>query len=167
MALLTPDVEPLWIARYDYQPGWRLPLHAHAHYFQLIWISGGAGEALIGTTRVQLQPQQLLFFRPGLRHGLEIAAQSNVRTLDTKFRIHRPSLRHACRRLDAVHFRADPRMAALLEAMHAEAQQHGRWVNEISQTLLTQVLLLLLKNDPAPAMADVSVSPQQGEEPSM
>src|SRR5262245_54739928 len=102
MALLTPDVEPLWIARYDYPPGWRLPLHSHRHYFQMIMVVSGAGEALVGDTRTALRDSLLLFLRPGLRHGLETAVNSTVRTLDTKFHIHRPELRRACMRLEPV-----------------------------------------------------------------
>jgi AraC-like DNA-binding protein len=153
MALLTRDLEPLWIARYNYQPGWRLPAHAHAHYFQLIWIITGEGHALIDGARVPLQPNQLLFLRPGLQHGLETSPHATVRTLDTKFRIHRASLRRACRQLEAVHLHVDRRVSALLEAMHAEADQPGTLVSEISQTLLVHALLLLLRKDAPPSTA--------------
>ena len=49
MPLLTQDIEPLWIARYDYEPLWHLPPHAHDDYFQIILIVSGTGEAVIGT----------------------------------------------------------------------------------------------------------------------
>src|SRR5882757_2323346 len=95
MALLTPDVEPLWIARYDYEAGWRLPLHAHDDYFQLIFVQSGTGEALLGPDRLSFQAGQL-FIRPRLRHGLTAGRVATVRTLDTKFRIRKSALRRAC-----------------------------------------------------------------------
>jgi AraC-like DNA-binding protein/quercetin dioxygenase-like cupin family protein len=145
MALLSLDVELLWVARYDYEPGWRLPLHAHADYFQLLYIAGGTGRALSGTEQVRFAAGQLLFVRPGLSHGLEANAASTVRTLDTKFIIRHAPLRQACERLNFCHPEAEPRIAALLEAMHAAARQHEPLTVEFCQTLLEQVLLLLLQ----------------------
>ncbi len=145
MALLTQDVDPLWIARYDYRPGWRLPQHQHSGYFQLIQIISGNGTALLGATSVPLESRQVLFLPPGFEHGLEIARGSIVCTLDTKFRVRHSALRRACLRLPPVHMQSDRRIQTLLETMHAEAELRGAVANEICQTLLTQVLLLLLQ----------------------
>ena len=100
MTLLTRDVEPLWIARYDYEPLWHLPPHAHDDYFQLILIVSGTGEAAIGADRHAFSAGQMLFIRPGLVHGLTAGPTEPVRTLDTKFLLHRANLRGAI--LDSV-----------------------------------------------------------------
>ena len=145
MALLSPDVEPLWIARYDYEPGWRLPLHAHEDYFQIIYFHSGSGDALIGAEKQPFMAGHLLFLKPRLPHGLTAAATSTVRTLDTKFRIRLPSLRKACLQLAAFHQKIDSRAVATLEAIIAEARQPGGLTNELCQAMMTQILILLLR----------------------
>ena len=70
MPLLTRDIEPLWIARYDYEPQWHLPPHAHDDYFQIILIVSGTGEAIIGAERRPFGAGQMLFLRPRLVHSL-------------------------------------------------------------------------------------------------
>jgi AraC-like DNA-binding protein len=154
MPLLTPDVEPLWIARYDYEPGWQLPLHEHDDYFQLILIVGGTGEALIGRVRRPFHAGQMLFLRPGLAHGLIAGPTVPVRTLDTKFFLRRANLRAACCRLDPFHPRVDESVVMLLEAIHAEARRHGLITKELCQTLFAQLLLRLLQKVPPAAPAD-------------
>lgn len=164
MRLLTPDVEPLWIARYDYEPGWTLPLHSHSDYFQLILIQHGIGQALIGTSRLPLAAGQLLFLRPRLRHGLTTDHAAALRTLDTKFRIRLPSLRRACRHLDAFHPRVDPLVVTLLETMLTEARARGYLTTEVCQTLLTQLLLVLLRREPPTVGATTRVAVQSAKE---
>lgn len=158
MALLTPDVEPLWIARYDYEAGWHLPLHAHVDYFQLIFVQDGAGEALLKTSRVSFHAGQLLFIRPGLAHGLTANLDSTVRTLDTKFRIRLPALRRACLALESFHPVVDPRIVTLLELMLTEARAHGALTAEFCQALFTQLLLVLLKREFASAEAKAALA---------
>ena len=164
MPLLTPDVEPLWIARYDYEPGWRLPRHAHDDYFQLILIVGGTGEALLGGERRHFRAGQLLFLAPGLQHGLEAGAEGPVRTLDTKFVLHHPGLRAACRRLDAFHASVDGQVIALLEAIHAEARRHGPHAEDVCRNLLAQLLLRLLQAEPFPSPAPPPATALPGDE---
>lgn len=147
MGLLTPDVEPLWIARYDYLPGWQLPPHEHDDYFQMILILSGDGEVLVGDTRVPLESNLLLLIRPTLVHALFTAEGATVRTLDTKFRIRRPQLHRACERLDPIHQHAPRWVVSLLEAMHSEALTAHPETPDICQTLLTQVLLILLRKN--------------------
>jgi AraC-like DNA-binding protein len=148
MPLLTPDAEPLWIARYDYEPGWTLPRHAHHDYFQLILILSGTGEALLGAERRPFHAGQLLFLPPRFRHGLVAGAAGRVRTLDTKFRLHHAGLRTACRRLGVFHDRVNDHVPTLLEAIHAEARRHGPHTGEICQNLFAQLLLRLLQEEP-------------------
>lgn len=148
--LLTPDVEPLWIARYDYEPGWQLPAHAHEDYFQLILLLSGSGEVNVGARRIPFHAGQMLFLRPGLQHGLQAGPSEPVRTLDTKFVLHHAQLRTACGKLGTFHARADERVVALLEAIHAEARRQAAYSTALCQAMFTQMLLLLLEKD-APA----------------
>ena len=151
MALLTPDVEPLWIARYDYEAGWQLPPHAHEDYFQMILIASGGGEATIGAETLRFQAGQLFFLRPGLLHGLLANAKSRVCTVDTKFRVAQRGLHRACRKIAAFHAVVDARIPALFEALYAEARRHGDLSKEYCQLFLQQILLGLLQAENAPA----------------
>ena len=162
MSLLTPDVEPLWIARYDYEPLWHLPLHAHDDYFQLILIVSGAGEALIAEERRPFQAGHMLFLRPGLAHGLQAGPDGPVRTLDTKFLLRRAKLHAACRSLESFHTKADERVIAILEAIHAKARQTGQFSNALCQTLLTQLLLHLLQRKPLRAISELPTQENPG-----
>ena len=148
MPLLTRDVEPLWIARYDYEPLWHLPPHAHDDYFQLILIVSGTGEAVIGADRRRFSAGQMLFLRPRLVHGLTAGPTEPVRTLDTKFFLHRANLRAACRQLAPFQSSVAEQVMNLLEAIHSEARRHGPLTNELCQTLFAQLLLRLLQKDP-------------------
>jgi AraC-like DNA-binding protein len=148
---LTRDIEPLWIARYDYEPLWHLPPHVHDDYFQIILIVSGTGDAVIGPDHRAFGPGQLLFLRPRLVHSLTAGSNEPVRTLDTKFLLHRKNLRTACRRLPSFHPRVDERAVALLEAIHAEARRHGPFSNALCQTLFAQLLLRLLDDAPTGA----------------
>jgi AraC-like DNA-binding protein len=150
MALLTPDVEPLWIARYDYEAGWQLPPHAHEDYFQMILIASGAGEATIGSETLRFQTGHLLFLRPGLLHGLVADAKSKVCTVDTKFRVKHRELHRACNKIAASHTVVDARIPALFEAIHAEAKRHHALSKEHCQMFLQQILLIILKAEDAP-----------------
>jgi AraC-like DNA-binding protein len=163
MRLLTADVEPLWIARYDYEPGWELPLHAHPDYFQVIVVQGGRGELLFGAARVPIGEGQLLFVRPGLPHGLRAAPAAKVRTLDTKFRVRQPALRRACFALAPLHPQLDAHIVSVLERMLDEARSQALLGAEACQVLLTHLLLSLLRKTPAPAEAPVRAVEGQGE----
>src|ERR1700712_4442981 len=147
MNLLSPDLEPLWIARYDYQAGWRLPLHAHEDYFQAILILHGEGTVLVDQHRLPFKKDQLFFFPPGRAHGLETAARGAVKTLDTKFFIRKANLKAACQNVPAVHPLSGPRIITLFEAIYGEARRHQPYSIELCRVLLLELVLLLLANE--------------------
>lgn len=149
MPLISPDVEPLWIAHYDYKPGASLPEHAHPDHFQLIVVmKNGGGQVIVDGKCFPLGTGQLLFFPPGRKHGLQASGGQPVCTLDTKFKIRHRSLAAACRRIEPIHASFDRRILALLEAIHAEAQHVDAFSAEVCRTLLAQALLLLLRGKP-------------------
>jgi len=156
--LVTPDVEPLWISHYDYKRGSSLPLHAHRDYFQLISITSAVeGNALVGAASYPLRAGQLFFFQPGLEHGLEVGNRP-VQTLDTKFRVLNRTLNRACRTLNPVKLEPDRRITTLLEALYAEAQAAASGSAELCQTLLLQVLILLIRGETAQPVATLPLA---------
>jgi AraC-like DNA-binding protein len=124
----------------------------------------GAGHALIGADRRPFHAGQMLFLRPGLKHGLHAGPDGPVRTLDTKFLLHHAKLRAACRRLEVFHPKVDERVVTLLEAVHAEARRHGPLTIALCQTLFTELLLRLLQQEPTDAAAHLSAAPAATEE---
>ena len=124
----------------------------------------GDGEALLGSERCRFHAGQLLFLPPRFRHGLMAGASGPVRTLDTKFRLHHPRLRAACRRLEVFHPRVDERVITLLEAIHAEARRQGPHTEDICQNLFAQLLLRLLQAGTLPLPAPLPSPSDPGEE---
>lgn len=164
MRLLTRDVELLWISRYDYRARWRLPLHAHTDFHQLIVVVNGEAIALIGEERRTVRKGEILLLPPGLRHGLEIPPGNRIHTIDTKFRIHHAPLRRQCDDIGPLVISPDPRIAILLEAILAEAEKESSVTHDLCQILLTQVLLLLLEQKRAerpPQQVQLSGPPEE------
>jgi AraC family transcriptional activator of pobA len=65
--------------RYD----WEIKPHRHAHFFQILHLSGGAGEALIEDWRAPLRPICLLTAPAGVVHGFQFSedVQGSVLTI--------------------------------------------------------------------------------------
>lgn len=158
MPLLTPDVEPLWIARYDYEAGWQLPPHRHRSFFQAIYIVSGSGRAIVGQREFHFTAGHLLFLAPSLRHGLIADEHQRICTVDIKFRVNHPGLAEECRGIPACAPAGDARIAGLLEAALAEARRHRGLTMELCQCLLQQALVLLLRAASGGGDADAEAS---------
>jgi quercetin dioxygenase-like cupin family protein len=71
--MLTSNVEVLWTARYDYEPGWTLAAHQH-EFFQIIYCLGGRGTVTLGDDAHALAPGTLFLIEPSRPHGLTASA---------------------------------------------------------------------------------------------
>src|SRR5262249_2794544 len=67
VAMQTSNVEVLWTARYDYEPGWTLSAHQH-EFFQIIYCLGGRGTITIATDAHTLGPGKLFLIEPSRPH---------------------------------------------------------------------------------------------------
>ncbi len=142
MAGLLVDV--LWIARYDYGPGWVLRLHDH-NYLQMILFLDGKGEFTVGDQLFPVRGGELFLIRSGETHGFR--AESLVRTLDVKFRVRPGSLLRRLRRAATVLQWNEPALAARLERIRAEGDQKSLFYRELCSVLLTELLYLYLRQD--------------------
>ncbi len=156
--LLSPDLEVLWVARFDYHPGDAVGVHDH-DYCQMVLILDGQGHWLPDASKA-LAADQLAILPPVRPHGLH--ADSTVRSLDIKFQIHHPPLAQAFAALPAL---LDPAPATAARHLHAvlAAAQDGPRRDERSQAAL-QVLLLemmIAHQDPAvlPLRIDEAIDP--------
>jgi AraC-like DNA-binding protein len=144
--MATALVDVLWTARYDYEAGWTLRPHQHA-FFQIIYCLGGRGALSLDGESHGLAPRTLFLIAPGHAHGLDAATA--VKTLDIKFRVRDPRLRHDLRRLPAVWRRADQALAHLIERIRHEGEQRQPYFREQCAAALLDILIALVRRDAA------------------
>ena len=148
-------VDVLWIARYDYRPGWSLRLHQH-NYKQMILFLDGKGIFTVADQPFPIHGGELFLIRSGETHGLR--AESLVRTRDVKFRIAPGALARRLRRAARVLEWKDPGLAARFERIRAEGEHKSPWYRELCSVLLTEILYLFLRQDPHGAPPDDSAA---------
>ncbi len=146
-------VDVLWIARYDYGRGWSLRMHQH-NYLQMILFLDGKGVFTVAGQQYPIRGGELFLIRSGEDHGLQ--ADSLVRTLDVKFRVANGALATSLLRANRVLQWNEPSLAARLERIRAEGEQKSRFYREMCSILLTEILYLYLRNDPAAAAVDAA-----------
>lgn len=138
-----PDV--LWIARYDYEPGWSLAPHRH-DFHQMICIIAGQAEAISdGGHRFILKKDLIWHIQPGCEHGLTVGdAEAGLKTLDIKYRVEDESLRRELNGLPSV--LAHRHAVSTLEAIRAEGLARRPYYIEQCRALLHQLLLSLMRD---------------------
>ena len=136
-------VDVLWIARYDYRPGWTLRLHHHS-YLQMILFLDGKGVFTVADQQFPIRGGELFLIRSGETHGFR--AESLVRTLDVKFRVAPGALARRLRRAAIVQQWDEPSLAARLERIRAEGEQKPLFYRELCSALLTEILYLYLRH---------------------
>jgi AraC family L-rhamnose operon transcriptional activator RhaR len=149
MASLPVDV--LWIARYDYGPGWSLPLHNH-DFLQMILFLDGTGTLTLSDQVFPIRGGELFLIRSGEMHGLR--AESLVRTLDVKFRVEPGALFDALGTAAPMLEWHEPSLAARLERIRSEGEQKPPFYRELCSVLLTEILYLYLRQDLRPNLSD-------------
>jgi AraC-like DNA-binding protein len=149
--ILKTGVDVLWIARYDYRAGWSLRLHEH-DYFQIILFLDGKGVFTLGRQTLPIVGGELFLIPAGEIHGLR--ADSRIRTLDVKFRVAPGALERAIRgAVHCAHWK-DAGIAGRLERIRAEGEQKLPYYREICGSLLSEILMLCLRQGPARASAE-------------
>lgn len=141
--MLTSNIEVLWTARYDYEPGWTLAAHQH-EFFQIIYCLGGRGTVTLGDAAHELAPGALFLIEPTRLHGL--TAGSAVKTLDIKFRVNDARLRRALGRVPAVWRAADEIVLHLLERIRHEGEQRQPFFRELCAMSLVEILITLIRS---------------------
>ncbi|EHS50029.1 transcriptional regulator, AraC family [Rhizobium sp. PDO1-076] len=52
---------------------WEIGLHRHDHFFQILLVTGGSGDALFGNDIVRFEPCAVLTVPPGIHHGFRFS----------------------------------------------------------------------------------------------
>lgn len=138
----SSSVEVLWIARYDYQPHWRLAEHEH-DYFQMIYFISGSACASLERRDHRVGAGSLLLIKPHCVHAL--SPTSLVKTLDIKFLVKDGDTRRLL--LDGAELveNCDANIAQLFERIRHEGEQRRPFYRELCSALLMEIVLLHLR----------------------
>ncbi|MCF7933429.1 MAG: AraC family transcriptional regulator [Spirochaetia bacterium] len=137
--------ELLWIARYDYEPGWILTPHSH-DYYQLIYIIDGIGRATIYDEEIIIGQNSILFIAPGVTHGLLGVGESSLQTLDTKFRLDQKS--YLADSLDCLPFHIEDTNRCVqkrLDSIRKEGMKKLPFYRTMCDSSMLQILILLCR----------------------
>lgn len=139
-------VDVLWIARYDYEPGWRVSPHAH-DFFQLLCGVEGAGTVLLPGGERTFVAGGLILIAPGVEHAIAADRDLPLRTLDTKFRVLDSELEEALSLVASPRSDAEHRVQQILERMRLEGMRRRRWHRQLCNALLLEGLIALLRRE--------------------
>lgn len=149
-------VDVLWIARYDYEPGWVLKSHNH-DYYQIIYVIDGQGSARLESNSHDLKEDYLILIPPGITHGLAPQGDTVLKTLDTKFRVNEDSLAESLDQLPRLQYDPHYRIRHVLERIRSEGMRQQPWYRSLCNTLMLQALITLCRY---PKGVDVTLANQ-------
>jgi AraC-like DNA-binding protein len=141
--MLLETIDVLWTARYDYEPGWVVNLHSH-QFFQVVYLIDGEGTLTLDETPYALGGSHILLVAPGVKHGL--VADSRVRTLDIKFRVHDRALARLLRGITPPYRSANAGVRVLFERIWQEGTRREPWHRQMCAVYLLELLLLVRRS---------------------
>lgn len=136
-------LEVLWVARYDYQPGWRLREHRH-EYYQIIYILDGRGQFILDGQEYTMEQNMVFIIKSGTSHEL-ITSDHTVKTLDVKFLLQDPFLRMELEQCMPVMQSKEPLLKLLFEKIREEGIGKRKLYKAMSNLYMEQMLLTLLR----------------------
>ncbi len=156
-------IKVLWIARYDYDPGWRLELHRH-DYFQIIHVLRGSGVFQLNSDQFTIDRNLAFLIKPHETHGLVASAGTSTKTFDIKFYVGESALRDKLLAARGPKILRDrTRSVKLFELIRKEGEEKKGYYQEMCGALLSELLFYYLR-EPARAGAEVD-QPADGVTP--
>ncbi len=138
------QVDVFWIARYDYEPDWRVLPHSH-DFFQLFYVLDGEGTALVRNKSVDVSEGRILLVQPHVEHSISASKGVALKTLDTKFKVNCSEFRQELSRIIEPLDDRRGQIRQLLERIRSEGMQRRGWYRPLCNALLVQVFILLLR----------------------
>ena len=138
------QVDVFWIARYDYEPEWRVLPHSH-DFFQLFYVLDGEGTALIRNKTLELSEGRLLLVPPHTEHSISASKGVPLKTLDTKFKVNCTELRRELSRIIEPLDDRGSQIRQLLERIRVEGMQRRSWYRPLCNALFVQASIMLLR----------------------
>lgn len=136
--------EVLWVARYDYTPGWVVSNHAH-DYYQIIAVLDGEGEFSFNGVCSEITPKQLFFLCPGMIHGLINKSNQKIKTLDIKFQIHDSEVRQLISKFGINILSLESAAIDKLEKIREEGLNKKPFYKDLIHTYLGEIVFLVLR----------------------
>lgn len=147
------SVEVLWIARYDYEVGWRVERHSHS-FFQLIIAIDGSATIELGESSFQLNTGEILLINPGTPHALRADLGNPLKTLDTKFRMNDSEITDALREIPVPVGDLGQRVRQRLERVRIEGIQRRPWHRQVCNALLLDAVVALARSSEARTLVE-------------
>lgn len=137
-------VQLYWIARYDYQDYWAFRPHIH-DFSQIIYIMEGRGTFSLQDEDFVIGPGTVLLMMPGTPHALKPPTESPVRSIDAKFAVFHGDFWERLHSIATPIQDKDDRILHILQNVHQEAIENKTGHYELSNALMTQALVNLLR----------------------
>ena len=140
---IPSPVNVLWIARYDYEPEWRVLPHAH-DFFQIVCTIDGRGTATLGEEEIPLEENVVVLVPPRVTHLFSADCSRPLKTLDTKFEVFDRDLAAVLGRVTSPIGDKTHVVRHLLERIRTEGMQRLAWHRHLCNALLLQCVLWLI-----------------------
>ncbi|MDI6619513.1 MAG: AraC family ligand binding domain-containing protein, partial [Clostridiales bacterium] len=125
----------LWIARYDYESGWKLKNHKHSFY-QIVYIIDGKGYFLINNKIYDILPTRVFIIKPGQIHNIENNSKLIIKTLDIKFDVFDSRIKKILQNMDNFMGTDQSKIRTFLEEIKDEGNTKGVFYKEYSALYL-------------------------------
>lgn len=135
---MAATVDVLWIARYDYEPGWKLQEHQH-DFFQAIHALAGDANVEAHGRAMKIGEGKLWLIPPGTGHAMRLDEDRGLRTLDVKFQVSDPALRAALSALPPI--MPCPEAEATLERIRREGLARRPYFRHRCGAMLLELLI--------------------------
>ena len=142
--IMEQQAEVFWIARYDYEPDWRVLPHTH-DFFQIFYMIDGKGTATLAQREIDLFEGRVLLVPPGTPHGIGATKGGTLKTLDAKFSVHCQALRRELRAARTPIEDDGNQIRSILERIRLEGMRAAPWYRELCNSLLVQACVLFLR----------------------
>ncbi|SFL62389.1 helix-turn-helix domain-containing protein [Halanaerobium salsuginis] len=136
----------IWAARYEYQPGWSSNQH-YQPYFQLIYIQQGEGEICYQDQQFKALTGNMYLIVPGEKYNLK-TSENILQTIDLKFKILNQELANKIKNVGRK-FKEFTQQEYLLNRILQTVKNKDNYSQQISETVLLQLLLEILKHNSA------------------
>ncbi len=155
---MDAGIEVLWVARYDYQPNWKLKTHEH-EFHQLIYVMAGSGRFFLDGNEYRIRGDVAFFIKPGQLHGLVTDQKTITKTMDIKYRVRDPDwMTRLCGIRPYLEIPHSVPLRTSLESIRQEGLNKEPYYKDVCCLHLMQVLLFLLRLEAnAKATADEAI----------
>jgi len=139
-------VNVLWIARYDYEPGWSVLPHAH-DFFQLLCTIDGSGTVALEDSEIPLSEDTVVLLPPRVSHRINADAARPLKTLDTKFEVVDDELLRVLRLVQSPILDDTHLVRRLLERIRTEGIERLGGYRYLCNALLVECLVSLVSRE--------------------